>query len=106
MPHNVGMGKHAGGRPAPPPRRELGLLTAGAAVTIVAWVVLVTYAIRFGALARSGRSAAWLLLTVATVGAICCLFLALVLGTRVVGLMRAESGPAPVRAAGGRRARR
>lgn len=101
------MGKHAGGRVAPPPRRSLTLLSGGAALTIVAWVVLVTYAIRFGSLARGGRSEAWLLMTVATVGAICCLFLALVLGTRLVGLVRAEARPVPVRTAGGgRRARR
>lgn len=106
MPHNGGMGKHAGGRIAAPPRRSLTLLTSGAAVTIVAWVVLVSYAIRFGSLARAGRSEAWALMAVATVGAICCLFLALVLGTRLVGLIRPEPRPVAVRSAGGRRARR
>lgn len=104
--HNVAMGKHSGGRVDGPPSRSLALLSGGAVLTVTAWVVLVTYAIKLGSLARSGEPAAWALLAVATLGAICCLFLGLVLGGRLLGLVRTEPRTATARVPGGRRARR
>jgi hypothetical protein len=72
--------------------------------TALAWAVLVYYAIQLGSDAKAGETAAWVLLAIATVGAIGCLFLALILGGRVYELLRGEPHPAAV--PGGRRARR
>ncbi|MGN6250995.1 MAG: hypothetical protein ACTHNS_04175 [Marmoricola sp.] len=87
------MGKHSGERVEAPSVRPAALTAVAALLTVVAWVVLVTYAIRLGAVVRDGgRPAAWALLAVATVGAACCLFLGLVLGGRLIGRVRR---PAP-----------
>lgn len=79
----------------------------GVLVTTVAWVFLVRSAIDFGATARGGRSEAWVFLVLASLGAIACLFVALMLLTwtaRALGLARdPAAGP---RTAGGRRAAR
>ena len=74
---------------------------------MVAWGYLVFLAIDLGTSARNGESTAWWLLGLATIGAIACLFVAMMLGTRLVERFRAGAPPAaPPRPAGGRRAAR
>ncbi len=116
MSHNAPVGRHTDGRTPPEgsrssyaaagPRRRtlvaLALLVTGA---LVAWGVLVYAAIDFGAQARSGRSGAWVLLALATVGAAACLFVTLLLGARIVALVRGRQAPV-ARPLGGRRAKR
>ena len=65
-------------------------LGAGSLVALVAWGALVWVAIDFGRSARSGDSAKWGYLAVASVGAVACLFLCLWLLTmllRRVGIL-------------------
>lgn len=107
------VGKHSapGGRragPRVPSRRHLpwaaiALTTAA----VVAWIVLVWFAIQFGPEARAGQPSAWLLMAVAALGAMACLFLALVQGMKVHEHLRTtprvRAAPRPV---GGRRAKR
>jgi hypothetical protein len=114
-----GQGKRAGSRRASKPATpwQPALLHAvGITACIVAWGYLVWLAIDFGASARGGESGAgarggesgaWALLGLATLGAVACLFAALLLGVRlgrVLGVTRDAS--APPRASGGRRASR
>ena len=62
--------------------RPLGLLIVALAIGVrVAWVFLVKAAITFGREARGGDGGAWLFLAIASVGAVACLFLSLMLGT-------------------------
>jgi hypothetical protein len=71
---------------------------------MVAWGYLVYLAIDFGTSARDGDSRGWWFLALATVGAIACLFLAMMLGTRLVARLRANAPPPPPPAPpGGRR---
>lgn len=89
------------------PQGVLLLLALGITAAIVAWGYLVYVAIDFGTSARDGNDSAWWLLGLATVGAIACLFFALLLGARLVARFRATlSPPPPARPAGGRRAAR
>lgn len=78
----------------------------GLTLTLVAWGLLVWLAIDFGTDARSGSALSWVFLVIATLGATACLFLALTLGTRVVGLLRGDDSVPPPRVAGGKRAAR
>lgn len=95
---------------AEPPRRGgagvLLLLALGITAAVVAWGYLVYVAIDFGTTARNGDGTAWWFLGLATVGAISCLFVAMMLGTRLVGRMRAGAPPSAPRPPGGRRAAR
>ena len=76
-------------------------------LTLAAWAVLVFAAIGFGRDARSGDSTAWTFLGLASVGATACLFVTLILGARLVGVVRARTAePPPARLPGGRRAAR
>jgi len=97
----------AGARSATGP---LLLLALGITAAVVAWGYLVFLAIDFGTSARDGDAAAWWLLALSTIGAIACLFLAMMLGTRLVARFRAGSAPpgppGPPRPPGGRRAAR
>jgi hypothetical protein len=107
-------GRHAGParleEPAQRPRRASGpllLLALGITASVVAWGYLVYLAIDFGTAARDGEAHGWLFLGLATIGAIACLFVALMLGTRLVARLRAGSPPAgPPPTPGGRRALR
>ncbi len=66
------------------PRRfqpKLLLLGLGALASVVAWGFLVWAAIDFGRTARGGDSTAWWFLGLASVGAVACLFLGLMLVT-------------------------
>jgi hypothetical protein len=83
------------------------LLALGITASIVAWGYLVYLAIDFGTAARDGDSHGWYFLALATIGAIACLFLALMLGTRLVTRFRASARPPETpRPPGGRRAAR
>jgi hypothetical protein len=86
---------------------RLLLLALGITAAVVAWGYLVYLAIDFGTTARDGDGRAWWFLAVATIGAISCLFVALMLGTRLVRRIRASAAtPGPPRPPGGRRAAR
>lgn len=101
------VGKHSGDRAPhqPLPRRRLLTLLVGIAVTLVAWGFLVRAAIDFGTSARGGSSASWAFLVLATIGATACLFLTLILGTKLLATLRGEVAARPV-VPGGRRAAR
>jgi hypothetical protein len=115
-------GKHAGKRraePAPSPseatpddpprsRPTLLLLAGGVTLAVVAWGYLVYAAIDFGANARAGDGGSWALLALASVGAVACLFVGLLLVARLLrmlGVMKGQEPRAP-RPAGGKRAAR
>ena len=108
-------GKRAGARRGPRPSRSLTpkalVLAAGTTACVVAWGYLVYAAIDFGGSARAGRSAAWALMALASVGAMACLFLGLMLVARLLrelGITQppAPKEPQPPRVPGGRRAAR
>ncbi|MFZ2014908.1 MAG: hypothetical protein WAV00_13885 [Nocardioides sp.] len=95
-------GPRGGGETGP-----LLVLALGITAAVVAWGYLVYLAIDFGTTARDGDSKAWWLLALATVGAIACLFVGMMLVTRLVARLRAGARPpAPPRPPGGRRAAR
>jgi fatty acid desaturase len=71
-----------------PPRRRVLLLSLFVTVTLVAWGVLVFAAIDLGREARSGESTAWTFLILAAVGAAACLFVTMILGGRLLAVMR------------------
>jgi fatty acid desaturase len=112
-PVTSGERKHAGSRKAPRSARtrrpldpKLLIYAAGITFCVVAWGYLVYAAIDFGGSARAGRSAAWMLLLVACIGAACCLFAGLMLAVRaltLLGIVSPPPGPsdhpAPTRAA-------
>ena len=75
----------------------------GAVLSGVAWVYLVRAAIDFGRLARDGQSQAWLFTGAASLGAVVCLFLLLVLVTRALRALGIISDYKPRRAAARRR---
>lgn len=77
----------------------------GAVLSGVAWVYLVRAAIEFGRLARGGQSQAWLFTGAASLGAVVCALLVLVLLTRALRALGLISGYKPRRAASRRRAK-
>lgn len=108
-------GKHAGSRRGPRPKRRfqpaLFLLALGVTGCIVAWGYLVYAAIDFGSTARGGDSNAWWFLALASVGAVACLFVGLLLVARITRRLGITKPPAPKtpdepRPIGGRRAAR
>lgn len=71
-------------------------LAAGITATIVAWGVLVLAAIDFGRDARAGASQSWWLLAAATVGAIACMFLAIIFAARLQARLKdGRRSPSP-----------
>ena len=86
-------------------RRTAGVLVVGVVLTLAAWAALVYAAIAFGRAAGPGQVAPWVYLGVAAVGAALCLVVALLLGARLLSLLRGEP-PAPRRTPGKRRATR
>jgi len=83
------------------------LLALGTTTAVVAWGYLVYVAIDFGTSARNGDTSGWWFLALATVGAIACLFVAMMLLTRMFARMReGQPPPRPPRPPGGRRAAR
>jgi hypothetical protein len=84
----------AGARRGERRRRQLRPRLAGISIAsvaaLVAWGFLVWAAIDFGRTARGGDEQAWLFLAIASIGAVACLFLSLMLGTlllRAVGII-------------------
>lgn len=73
---------------------RLLLLALGVTLTAVAWGYLVVAAIDFGTAARSGETTAWWFLAAASVGAVACLFTALILLARLVRLLGRRNTPA------------
>ena len=67
-------------------RPALAALALGVTASLVAWGYLVWAAIDFGATARGGDEDAWMWLGVASLGAVVCLFVGLML---VAWLLRA-----------------
>lgn len=92
-------GKRAGSRKGAKPKRRfqpaLLLLALGVAASVVAWGYLVYAAIDFGSEARGGESDAWLLLGLASVGAVACLFLGLILIARLLRRLGITRAPEP-----------
>ena len=78
----------AGARRGEKPKRQLdarlGGLSAASVVALVAWVFLVKAAISFGRDARGGDGSSWIFLGIASLGAVACLFLSLMLGTAIL----------------------
>ena len=122
-------GKHAGKRRAEPPpratrestvteggtpsgrsRAKLLVHAVGVTLCVVAWGYLVYAAIDFGASARGGDSQAWLFLGLASLGAVACLFIGLMLIARLLRMLSMTTGsnepPPPPRPIGGKRAAR
>lgn len=58
-------------------------LCAGVTLCVVAWGYLVKAAIDFGTTARGGQSEAWWFLGLASLGAIACLFIGIMLVARI-----------------------
>jgi hypothetical protein len=88
-------------------RLPLLLLALGITAAVVAWGYLVYLAIDFGTDARDGDATGWWLLGLATVGAIACLFVGMILGARLFQRLRDNTvPPPPPRTPGGRRAAR
>jgi hypothetical protein len=115
--HNEAVSRYVGKRVGPastptgPSRGHLLLLCAGVTASLVAWGLLVLFAIDLGGRARTGDSGTWLLVGLTSLGAVACLFVTLVLGGRVVSLLSPSRElppppPTPPRVAGGRRAAR
>jgi hypothetical protein len=63
-------------------------------LAVVAWGYLVYAAIDFGATARSGNPDAWWFLAIASLGAVACLFVGLMLIARLLRRLGITSGPA------------
>ena len=115
-------GKHAGKRRAEPPpqalatptgrsRSRLLLHALGVTLCVVAWGYLVYAAIDFGSSARGGDSQAWVFLGLASLGAVACLFIGLMLVARLLRMLGGNRGdadepPPPPRPLGGKRAAR
>lgn len=77
-------------------------LALGVTLLVVAWGYLVKAAIDFGTSARGGEPAAWAFLGLASLGAVACLFVGLMLVARItrrLGITRdpSEGTLAPVR---------
>jgi len=89
----VAGGKRAGARPKKRLRPDLLVLALGMTLAVVGWGYLVVLAISFGGDARAGDSPAWGLLALAAVGAMACLFLALLLGARALRALGITSAP-------------
>jgi hypothetical protein len=92
-------GKRAGTRRGPKRRRSFSpsllALAGGVTLSVVAWGYLVYAAIDFGATARDGNPDAWWFLAVASLGAVACLFVGLILAARLLRQLGITSGTAP-----------
>ncbi len=121
--HNgvVATSKRAGSRRGAKPQasfnRPAFFLALAITASLIAWGYLVYLAIDFGTSARAGTSTAWGLLVLSALGAVACLFIGLLLVTRLLqtlGITAPDTdepsaptaAPKPVRTPGGRRAAR
>ena len=75
-------------------RIDVALLAALVTAAVVAWGFLVWFAIDFGTRARGGESGAWWLMAATGVGAVACLFVALMLLARLARALGLTSGAA------------
>ena len=106
--------KHGGKRAGPRRQRRFRpavlLLAFGITVALIAWGYLVKAAIDFGVQGRDGSSQAWTYLGLASLGAVACLFIGLMLVARLLRALGVTAAPdrtpAPPRPVGGRRASR
>ncbi|WP_232676177.1 hypothetical protein [Nocardioides sp. R-C-SC26] len=113
-PRTGGGGRRAEKAPSSTALRSLLPLALAGTAALVAWGFLVYSAIDFGVAARDGKGAAWLFLVLAGLGAVACLFLALLLLSRITRALGITSAPPPrqpkpprePRQPGGRRAAR
>jgi hypothetical protein len=106
-------GKRAGTKKRAQFRPSVLLLAVGITGGVVAWGYLVKAAIDFGIQARTGTENAWLFLGLASLGAVACLFIGLMLVARLLRTLGITSDrssspepEAPPRIPGGRRAAR
>ncbi len=93
----MGSGKRVGARRKRRFDAVLLLLAVAVTVCVVAWGYLVKAAIDFGVTARGGESGAWLFLGLASLGAVACLFVGLILVARILrrlGITKAGGGSA------------
>jgi hypothetical protein len=81
-------------------------LALGVTLAVVAWGYLVYAAIDFGSAARSGDDQAWWFLGLASVGAVACLFVGLMLIARLLRELGLTGSPAPRRQPAPQRAER
>jgi hypothetical protein len=84
-------------RPPLPWLRAL-LHLAGVVAAGAAWFLLVRAAIDFGQDARAGAQLGWLFLALASAGAVACLLLGLLLGTRALLILGVLNDYTPKRA--------
>jgi hypothetical protein len=95
----VSQGKRAASRRGAKPQRRfrpaLLVYALGVTAAVLAWGYLVYAAIDFGAEARSGDSQAWAFLALASVGAVACLFIGLILVARLLRALGITGPPAP-----------
>lgn len=112
-------GKRAGQRRKRSITPVLLALCAGVTLCVIAWGYLVKAAIDFGTTARGGQPDAWWFLALASAGAIACLFVGLMLVSRITRRLGITQAPpfgevqpatvvdpvAPPRAVGGHRRR-
>ncbi|WP_323792239.1 hypothetical protein [Nocardioides sp.] len=91
----MAQGKRVGTRPKRTLRPALLGLALAMTACVVAWGYLVMAAIDFGNVARSGDDAAWWLLALASIGAAACLFLGLILVSRISRALGLTSTPPP-----------
>lgn len=68
-------------------------LAVGITLCVVAWGYLVKAAIDFGTTARGGQPQAWTYLGLASLGAVACLFIGLMLVARIGRALGWSSGP-------------
>ncbi len=95
----VSQGKRAGSRRRAKCQRgfrpALLAYALGVTAAVLAWGYLVYAAIDFGTEARGGDSQAWAFLALASVGAVACLFLGLILVARILRALGLTRSPAP-----------
>lgn len=91
----MAQGKRAGARQKRGFRPVLLLLALGVTASVVAWGYLVVAAIDFGGSAREGDTAAWWFLALASLGAVACLFLGLILISRITRALGITQAPPP-----------
>ena len=89
----VAQGKRVGARRKRTFRPVLLALALGVTLSVVAWGYLVLAAIDFGKEARGGNGSAWLLLGLASIGAVACLFLGLILISRTARALGITGNP-------------
>ncbi|CAN5259580.1 hypothetical protein BH09ACT12_BH09ACT12_28300 [soil metagenome] len=91
----VAQGKRAGARQKRGFSPVLLMLTLGVTASVVAWGYLVVAAIDFGGAAREGDTTAWWFLALSSLGAVACLFLGLILVSRIIRALGITRGPQP-----------